>query len=234
MTIRGILFDKDGVLFDFRSTWEVWAERFLLRVTDSDRDRAREAGAAVGFDLEARRFHPGSVVIAGTPQQIAAELAPFVGHRSDLLDVLNDEAGSAPQVEAVPLRPLLERLRARGLQLGVATNDAEAPALSHLRGAAVQDLFDFVAGYDSGFGGKPDPGQLLAFCDQTRLDPASVVMVGDSLHDMKAGLAAGMETIGVLTGVATAGELDPLASSILPDIGHLPSWLDARNPATSF
>jgi phosphoglycolate phosphatase len=52
-------------------------------------------------------------------------------------------------------------------------------------------------------------------------------MVGDSTHDLRAGRAAGMRTIGVLTGLATAQELSPLATAVLPDIGHLPNWLDA-------
>jgi phosphoglycolate phosphatase len=53
-------------------------------------------------------------------------------------------------------------------------------------------------------------------------------MVGDSLHDLRAGRAAGMTTIGVLTGVAGAEELSPSADLILPDIGHLPAWLDTQ------
>ena len=51
-------------------------------------------------------------------------------------------------------------------------------------------------------------------------------MVGDSTHDLIAGRAAGMQTVGVLTGMAEA-ELAPLADAVLPDIGHLPDWLMA-------
>ena len=80
------------------------------------------------------------------------------------------------QVPAVPLRPLLEALRDRGLALGVATNDAEASARVHLRKAGVEDLFDFIAGYDSGHGEKPGPGQLLAFAAAQDLAPAAVAI----------------------------------------------------------
>jgi phosphoglycolate phosphatase len=51
-------------------------------------------------------------------------------------------------------------------------------------------------------------------------------MVGDSRHDLQAGRAAGMRTVAVLTGIATSPDLRDLADVILPDIGHLPGWLD--------
>lgn len=223
----GVLFDKDGTLFEFGTTWDAWAEAFLLRACDQDRDKAARIGATIGFDLPLRRFNPDSVVIAGTPDDIALLLMPhFPNHdHASLIGLLNDEAAKAPQAEAVPLAPLLDGLRARGLRLGVATNDGIAPARAHLEAAGVQDRFDFIAGSDSGHGAKPDPGQLLAFCDLLGLSPDRCVMVGDSLHDLHAGRAAGMATVGVLTGMAGADILSPASDVILPDIGHLPEWL---------
>ena len=144
-----------------------------------------------------------------------------------LLNLLNEEAEKAPQREAVPLIPLLTLLRGRGLKLGVATNDAETPARAHLAQSGVTQMFDFIAGFDSGHGGKPAPGQLLAFAQQTGLHANTVGMVGDSTHDLRAGRAAGMTCIAVLTGLATQDELAPYADVVLPDIGYLPAWLDA-------
>lgn len=228
--VQGLLFDKDGTLFDFAATWEAWAEAFLLRASGGDPVRAAEVGQAIGFDLPQRRFDPQSVVIAGTPGEVADAMTPFFAQmsRDGLLDMLNEEAARAPQAEAVPLKPLLDGFRARGLRLGVATNDAEAPALAHLRAAGVTGYFDFIAGFDSGFGGKPAPGQMLGFAGHVGLAPDTIVMVGDSTHDLRAGSAAGMRTIGVLTGMARHDELAPHATVVLPDIGHIPDWLDAQ------
>ncbi|KZY06249.1 MULTISPECIES: HAD family hydrolase [unclassified Sulfitobacter] len=231
--VRGIVFDKDGTLFDFAATWEAWAVAFLLRAAEGDAARAQQVGAQIGFDFAARRFARDSIVIAGTPGEVATALAPhFPDTAPDaLLAMLNDEAAQAPQQEAVPLRAFLQALRDRGLRLGLATNDAEAPARLHLERANVTDLFDFVAGFDSGHGGKPEPGQLRAFCAAMGLEPAEVVMVGDSLHDLHAGKAAGMRTLGVLTGLAEREDLAPDADAVLPDIGHIPAWLDGLAPA---
>ncbi|WP_411974806.1 HAD family hydrolase [Sulfitobacter faviae] len=221
--VKALLFDKDGTLFDFAATWEPWAEAFLLRVCEGDRGLAARVGAGIGFDLATRRFAPDSIAIAGTPQQVVDALVPhFPGQLpADLLDIINAEASAAPQREAVPLRPFLQGLRDRGLRLGVATNDAEHPARAHLLAAGVVDMFDFIAGFDSGHGGKPSPGQLHAFAAHVNLPAASVAMIGDSVHDLEAARVAGMLRVAVLTGPATAEDLAPYADLVLPDIGHL-------------
>ena len=228
MEISGIIFDKDGTLFDYRTTWEAWAGSVLLRLANGDRGIASGLGVRVGYDMQAARFTPTSVVIAGTPMEIAEALLPSLPQMQigQILDILNAEAARAPQAEVTPLTPLLTILRGRGLRLGVATNDAEVPAVAHLDQAGIRDLFDFVAGSDSGFGAKPEPGQLLGFCDVLDLHPRDVIMVGASLHDLMAGRAAGMRTIGVLTGLAEAESLAPYADAVLPDIGHLLRFLD--------
>ena len=224
--IEAIVFDKDGTLFDFASTWEAWALAFLRRLA-RDEAHARQMAEAVGFDFDSQHFTSNSIVIAGMPSEIAQALAAHLPEWEEgaLVALLNEEAGRAPQAEAVPLRPLLTGLRAAGLKLGVATNDAEAPALAHLASAGVMEAFDFVAGFDSGYGGKPAPGQLLGFCQVVGVVPEAAVMVGDSTHDLRAGRAAGMRTVAVLTGMADEETLAPLADVVLPDIGHLPEWL---------
>ncbi|HMO08327.1 MAG TPA: HAD family hydrolase [Paracoccaceae bacterium] len=226
--IAGIVFDKDGTLFDFRASWGGWAAR-LLRDLSADPDEAQRLGAAIGFDTRSATFHPDSPVIAATAEDIAADLVPHLPGWSHaaLVARMNALAEAAPMAPAVPLRPVLSDLRRRGLRLGLATNDTEAPARAHLVAHGVDDLFDFVAGYDSGHGAKPAPGQLLAFAAATGLVPAQVVMVGDSRHDLMAGRAAGMRTVGVLTGIAGAAELAPLADTVLPDIAALGAWIDA-------
>lgn len=222
--IRGVLFDKDGTLFDFQATWGAWAEAMIAELSAGDAALAGALAEAMDFDRAARRFRPGSLVIAGTGREVAELLAPLLGADPAALETrIAAAATEAPLAEAVPLRPLLARLRAGGLKLGVATNDYEAAAQAHV--GAVRDLFDFIAGFDSGHGGKPEPGMLLAFAEACGLPPGAVLMVGDSRHDLLAGRAAGMATLAVLTGVAEAPELADLADAIRPDIGHLPALL---------
>jgi phosphoglycolate phosphatase len=226
--LRGLIFDKDGTLFDFRASWADWTVRYLDRLAPGDPGRVRALGARIGFDPVTLAFDPGSVVIAGTPEDIATALLPaFPGARMrDLVIDMVAAAENARQVPVTALRPLLLGLRGRGLTLGLATNDSEAGARAHLRDHGIADLFGFVAGYDSGFGGKPDPGQLRGFLRAMGLAPDEVAMVGDSTHDLAAARAAGLHAVGVLTGIAVATDLQPLADAVIADISALPGWLD--------
>lgn len=227
--LRGVLFDKDGTLFDFRATWDVWAHSLLRNLSEGRADRLKTLAQAAQYDLSARAFEPSSPIIACTNQEAAQILLPHLPDWSlDELEVyLAQAASTAPLAEATPLVPLLAELAARDMALGVMTNDTESTACAHLGQAGVLGLFDFVAGFDSGFGAKPAPDPLLAFAAAVGLQPAQVVMVGDSTHDLLAGRAAGMATVGVLTGTATRDVLAPYADEVLPDIGHLPGWIDA-------
>ena len=225
--ISGIIFDKDGTLFDFNATWGAWTRAMLIAEAGDDPVLCERLAAVLGYDMVNARFFPGSLVIASTVDDVADAILDVVPatDKSALLDRMNAGSAKVDQVEAVPLRAYTAQLRQMGLTLGVATNDAEAPALRHLDKAGIRDDFSFIAGYDSGYGAKPGPGQLHGFCRATGLVPAACIMVGDSTHDLHAGRAAGMMTIGVLTGPAPREDLDGMADVVLPTIADIPGWL---------
>ena len=225
--ILGVLFDKDGTLFDFDATWNGWAEMTLRDLAGNDDSEARALGELIGFDLGAGRYAPDSAAVAGTPQDIVRLLSPGLpGMDPNELRVrLDASAARVSLVEAAPLERVMAELVAMGFSLGVATNDAEAVARAHLSAAGVEGVFDFVAGYDSGFGAKPTPGMCLAFAEATGISPSNALMVGDSVTDLLAGRSAGMRTVAVLTGRARETDLARLASAVLPHIGYLPEWI---------
>lgn len=227
--IAGLLFDKDGTLFDFRATWGGWTRRVVNFLADGP-DQSRRLAAVLGYDLGTGDFAPESPVIAQTTAEIRDLLLPElpVADAGRLLDEMNRMAADNDMVEAVPLVPLFDRFREMGLKIGLATNDAEAPARAHLERARIAGHFHFVAGFDSGWGGKPETGQMQAFLSQTGLHAGSVAMVGDSLHDLDAGRAAGMRTVAVLTGIADRAALAPHADVVLDHVGQLPDWIAAQ------
>ena len=225
--LDAVIFDKDGTLFDFRASWGAWTQSVLAEFAP-DAAEAHRLGAVLGYDLATRTFTRTSPVIAMTTPEIAAILH---GHLTGItLGALNDRlnalSAAAPMLPAVPLREVLSALKARGLRLGLATNDTEYPARVHLERAGVLDLFDYVVGCDSGWGGKPAPGQLLEFLRRFDLTPSRVAMVGDSRHDLEAGRAAGMHAVAVLTGIATRDDLAAHADVVLDNIGGLGPWID--------
>ena len=227
--IEAVIFDKDGTLFDFRTSWGAWVESLLARL---GQDSGQLAGV-LGYDPGKRAFLPDSPVVAMTTPEIAGILHPHLTGISlpALNALMNQLSTSAPMQPAVDLPQVLGGLRAMGLTLGLATNDTEAPARQHLSDAGVLAMFAFVAGCDSGWGGKPEPGQLLAFAAAHGLTADRVAMVGDSKHDLHSARAAGMRAVAVLTGVARREELAPHADVVMPDISGLAAWISAQNRA---
>jgi len=227
MKPSGLLFDKDGTLFDFHQSWALWAKGLIDTLADGDAARRDLIATCLEYDYENAAFLPGALSVAGTAGEQALVLSPALPEWSvaRLEAFIVQEAAQARMVPATPLGPLMDGLRSAGFRLGVATNDAESAARRHLEAAEILFEFDYVAGYDSGYGAKPDAGMCSGFADAMGLEPARCVMIGDSLHDLVAGRGAGMMTVAVLTGPAQADELAPMADAVLPDIGALPGWL---------
>lgn len=225
--VAGIVFDKDGTLFDFQRSWSAFAERFIAQEAGGDANRAKAIAEVIGFDPGARRFRADSTFVAATPEETVEGVFRLTRDQDPaaLVTRINALAAGTAQVPAVDLPRLLSQLSGMGLKLGVATNDAEAPARRHLADAEILERFDFIAGSDSGFGAKPETGQLDAFCAALGLEPSACLMVGDSLHDLVSGRAAGMGTVAVLTGAAGRDDLSPAADVVLDDIDGLPEYV---------
>lgn len=225
--VKALLFDKDGTLFDFQATWGAWAHHFMQELAGEDALRLGAMADAMHYDAEARLFRTTSPMIASSNRECAEVISGALPGScvDDIEQRMIRSAAQAPLTPPVPLAPFLDNLAGQGIVLGVFTNDAELVAHAHLRSAGVADRFAFIAGADSGYGAKPDPDPLLAFASAVAIDPGAIAMVGDSTHDLEAGRAAGMHTVGVLTGPASASDLTPFADVVLPDIGHIPAWL---------
>ena len=113
------------------------------------------------------------------------------------------------------LPELLVRLKRANLRIGVASMDGEAAVRATLERLDLSPFIDFVAGYDSGHGIKPEPGMVLAFARQCTIKPTQVAVVGDSPHDLAMGRAAGA---GLVVGFTGGGGVRDL---LAPNADHI-------------
>lgn len=228
MKYQGIVFDKDGTLLDFNRTWlpiyRYAAEEFAL----GDDDLANRLLSQHGFDSGTNRFSGGSLLAAGNNQQIADAWAELIGRSDAVASIssrLHEIFHQLGAVHATPVKRLadtLKRLKQPGRKLGVATADSHQGIINTLQSFDVLHEFDFLAGFDSGHGVKPEAGMVLAFCEQTSLSVDTVVVVGDNRHDIEMGRNAGAGLcVGVLTGTSTRADLESIADIVLDDISGL-------------
>ncbi len=236
MAYKGIVFDKDGTLIDFNPTWLPVYRYAALEVTNNDAQLARKLLAEHGYDYSTGRFIGGSLLAAGTNHEIArawAEYLPDVDDEVKLESLsvrLNQIFQHQGALNTTPVRSLqttIRTLKQAGLKLGVATSDSYQGIHNTLEPFDVISEFDFLCGYDSGYGVKPEPGMVLAFCQAMSLTPAEVIVVGDNRHDMEMGknAQAGL-CVGVLTGASTRDDLEELADIVFEDIAGLIGLFD--------
>jgi phosphoglycolate phosphatase len=233
MAIRGILFDKDGTLIDFPSTWEPVLRALALEFAGGNRARADELMTMAGYDHEQGLFRPGSIWSAGNTLDLVMVWLPDASdsERAGVARWVDDYCQRVAPDTAVPVTDLVKyfrRLRHAGFSLGVATNDVTRSALATMERLGVADLLSAILGYDSVARPKPAADMVIAFCAEAAIDPGEVAVVGDNLHDLVMARAAGAAlAIGVLTGNGTHDDLRPYADHILDSIEDLPQLLQS-------
>ncbi|MGV1801758.1 HAD family hydrolase [Agrobacterium vitis] len=224
--IGGILFDKDGTLLDYDASWAPVNRQLALMAADGDQMLADQLLGACGMDPESGYVVPDSLLAAGNAREIAEGLAkagsPFdADYLTEALDAIFANAAEL-SVPVTDLGALFAKLRQRGLKIGIASSDNERSIRAIVHRFGLESHVDFIAGYDSGFGCKPEPGMVHGFCQATGLVPANVAVVGDNNHDLLMGRNAGAGlSIAVLTGTGSRLTLEAGSDFCLNDITEL-------------
>jgi phosphoglycolate phosphatase len=231
MGIRGILFDKDGTLIDMNGTWVPVYREMLAELMTTEPAQIDAIMAKAGYDPATGLVRSGSILAGGTTRELVDVWWPGLS---------KDEADAQMRVvdydyrhlaikhlkPLMVLEPVLEELRGQGLRLGVATNDTEHSARSHMTQLGVAELFDIIIGADSVTRPKPAGDMIHAFAEATQLKPREIAMVGDNPHDIETARAGGAGlAIGVLTGNAAHDDIAHLADHTIQSIAELPALL---------
>ena len=160
-TIKGVLFDKDGTLFNYGNTWQIWCDRVIPTLAGEDLTLQKALADACGYDIETKTFTPGSLVVNASAHEINlawAEIHPELDYKQ-IEAVGVEKLQNLPVIPVCDLVVMIGSLRALGMMVGCATNDFESSAKTQLSEAGVDEQFDFICG----FGAKPGPEMLQAF-----------------------------------------------------------------------
>ncbi|MCW5749379.1 MAG: HAD-IIIA family hydrolase [Alphaproteobacteria bacterium] len=115
----------------------------------------------------------------------------------------------------------LRRLDAAGVRLGVCTNKYEDSARDILARLGLMPPIADAAGADSFDVRKPHPGHILKLLARMGADPATALMVGDSIHDVAAARAAGLKVIAVSWGYTTVPARELGADTVIERFADL-------------
>jgi pyrophosphatase PpaX len=94
----------------------------------------------------------------------------------------------------------LRQIKAFGIQTGLVTSKNRQGALRGLKLVGLETLMDVLVCADEVTKPKPDPEPVDRAVRLLGANPAATVYVGDSIHDMLSGRAAGVQTAAALWG----------------------------------
>ena len=231
MAIRGVLFDKDGTLIEMDGLWVPVIKEMVAEQFKAGPEEVVRRLEPAGYDAVTDSFLAGSVLAAGTTQQLVAILWPeldqaAVQKKSKILSKALVHKSTDRVKALMPLHDVFDELHALGMRLGIATNDSEGSALSHIAHLGIEHYFVDVIGFDSVDVPKPSGQMIVRFAEKTGLLPSEIAMVGDNTHDLEearnggAGLA-----IGVLSGNGSREDIAHLADHVLNSVAELPALL---------
>jgi HAD superfamily hydrolase (TIGR01549 family) len=218
MPLRGLILDIDGTLVDTNPGHvEAWRRTFRR----------------FGYDVQAERI---VVEIGkGGDKLIPSVLGQEVERRlGDALRKAQKEEflsiAKSVRFRVFPgVEELFQTLRGRGIRSALATSSDEKHLDATLvsAGLDLRQLSDVVVTRSPDDASKPAPDLILAALEELHLPAGQCAMVGDTVYDGQACLAAGVIFLGVLTGPATEEELlQAGAGSVWRDVAHIVNEID--------
>jgi phosphoglycolate phosphatase len=194
LKVDAVIFDLDGTLIDSIDIYFAIVENALEKLHMPSVSRGQILAAAESEDFR------WELVL---PQEVLRRKQTII---DEVWDVINE---IAPQMFADNLDliqgadHIVEDMASNGLKIGLVTSTQRRYLkikMQPLESSGVAELFDVIITSDDVERRKPAPDALIACAEQLNLQPTNCVYVGDTTTDMKAGKAARMRTVGVLTG----------------------------------
>ncbi|UCD82579.1 MAG: HAD family hydrolase [Desulfobacterales bacterium] len=194
LTVDAVIFDLDGTLIDSAPIYyeliDVIFERLGIPpvskkvLLDAMKDGEFEWELVLPDEMKPRKEE-----VIKNARTIIDDIAPSMFRK---------------QVKLIPgTAEVLKDIAAAGMKLALATStlrDYMALKLAPLREVGIETLLEVVITADDVQNKKPHAEPLVKCSRKLGLEPGQCAYVGDTRVDIRAGKAAGMHTVGVLTG----------------------------------
>lgn len=192
---RLIIFDLDGTLCDS-----------LADLTDAVNHMRHQFGLATLTMEQVRQLvgEGAANLVRGalpgkSPAELKRGLEDFIAfNTAHIADKTNPYPG---------VMETLRIFREQGRQMAVVSNKAESLCRKLLTHLQLDHYFIDILGGDSLSQRKPYPDPLLKVITDSGIPAHETAMVGDSIHDLKAGKAAAVTTVACLYGYGNANEM---------------------------
>ena len=184
--LQTVLFDLDGTLIDsIRLILDSYHHTLTQHNLPARSDEEWLRGVGTPLHVQFSQWHD-------SPEMLEAMIATYrefnLKHHDRMVTVYPGV------VEAV------RQIKASGIQTGLVTSKNRQGALRGLALVGLEALMDVMVCADEVSNPKPHPEPVEKAVALLGADPARTVYVGDSIHDMRSGRAAGVKTAAALWG----------------------------------
>lgn len=192
--LRAVLFDLDGTLLDsiplILDSYAHTFAHFGLPLPSRD-----ELIADIGVPLWVvfRRLGPGAPAVDG---MIAVYREYNLAHH-------DSRAGAFPGVGE-----MVREVRHRRLATALVTSKLRSSAVRGLALLGLETAMDTIIGADDVERPKPDPQPVQLALERLGVTPGAALFVGDSVHNLESGRAAGTRTAAALWGAPSRVTLE--------------------------
>ena len=195
MTTDTLLFDLDGTLIDsVRLILDSYHHTLRVHGLPARSDADWLRGVGTPLRVQFREWDNGTGVI----EDMVATYRDYNLAHHDAMVRAYDGVGE-----------MLRAVKAAGRKTALVTSKNRQGSLRGLNLTGLTSYIDVLVCADDVVNPKPHPEPVLMALDQLGASATSAVFIGDSVHDMHAGRAAGVRTAAVLWGPFTRADLEP-------------------------
>ena len=233
MMTKAIIFDKDGTLLDFDALWLAVSDKAIAEILERADAPAFLAGEILaGFGVTDGTVDVDGVLCGGTYGQMAEIVGRVLQKHGRIrtpeqvkkytVDAYHRHftAGVVKPICA-ELSDTLKTLKERGVLLAVVTSDDRVNAERCLDELGITQYFDEIYADDGTFPVKPDPACIDELCRKYGLSKTEVVVVGDTLTDMRFAENGGVRAVGIAKTARNAAVLRAATDTVVEDPSHL-------------
>ena len=233
MRVDGIIFDKDGTLMSFDAFWVSLSVKALEDVLgELGMDHGLLPEILTAFGVRDGVTDINGVLCKGTYAEMGEIVFDILAAhgctalQGEVVKAVEDAySRNAAAGDVKPTCPNLAEtmagLKEQGLRLAVVTTDNEPITRHCLTGLGILEYFDVIFTDDGHTPTKPDPFCAGEFCRLYGLDKSRVMMVGDTMTDVRFAKNGGITAVSLAPDPEKKALLAPYTDVIINAISEL-------------
>lgn len=115
------------------------------------------------------------------------------------------------------IKNMLNYIKENNLKIAVLSNKPHERTIENVESIFGKNYFDIVAGEQEGIRRKPDKEGVIKILDNLGINNSECLYIGDTNTDMKTGIGAGVDNIGVTWGFRDRKELEEFNPKYIVD-----------------